>query len=78
MPDQAPHTNPLLERQALGQILGFAGAWDLYLGAGLEEADFFTSANRLVFRAMAAVVAADVKPDLVTVGLELRAGTARR
>jgi replicative DNA helicase len=62
----------LLERQALGQILGFTGAWDLYLGAGLEEADFFSSANRLVFRAMAAVVAADVKPDLVTVGLELR------
>jgi len=71
MPNSPPHCNRDLERQVLGQILG-AGAWDLFLGAGLEETDFFATTNRQVFRAIATVVAADVKPDLVTVGLELR------
>lgn len=72
MPDAPPHCNRDLERQVLGQILGCGGAWDLFLGAGLDEADFFATSHRLVFRAIAAVVAAGVRPDLVTVGLELR------
>lgn len=72
MPDSAPHTNPRLESQVLGQILGFAVGWDLYAAVGLEEADFSKYAHRLVYRAIAAVAAAGVVPDLVTVGLELR------
>jgi replicative DNA helicase len=72
MPDAAPHSNPELERQVLGQLLGFRGAWDIYAGAGICEADFSKRANRQVYTTIAAVVAADVKPDLVTVGLELR------
>jgi hypothetical protein len=72
IPDAPLHYNRDLERQVLGQVLMFGGVWDLFLGAGLQETDFFAAANRLVFRAIATVVTAGVKPDLVTVGLELR------
>jgi hypothetical protein len=34
MPDVAPHANPRLEHQVLGQILGYAGVWDLYAAVG--------------------------------------------
>jgi replicative DNA helicase len=72
MPDAPPHCNRELERHVLGQILAFHGVWNLFLGADLQETDFFATANRQIFRAIAAVVAAGVMPDLVTVGLELR------
>jgi replicative DNA helicase len=72
MPDTAPHTNIDLERQVLGQMIECSGAWDLFVGAGVRETDFFKLAHRLIYRAIASVVATGVKPDIVTVGLELR------
>lgn len=72
MPDTAPHTNVALERQVLGQMVGCPGAWDLFVGAGVCESDFFKLVHRMIYRATAAVVATGVRPDLVTVGLELR------
>jgi replicative DNA helicase len=72
MPDAPAHVNAQLERQALGQMLAYAECWDLYAAAGLREGDFFGFANRLEFVAIAAVVASGVRPDLVTVGLQLR------
>lgn len=72
MSDSAPHVNASLERQALGQIIGYPTGWDLYAAAGLCETDFFSYANRLEYRAITAVAAAGVTPDLVTVAAELR------
>lgn len=72
MPDAPPHCDRALERQVLGQMLACRGAWDLFASAGVDERDFFSTANRHVFRAIGSVVAAGVTPDLVTVGLELR------
>jgi replicative DNA helicase len=72
MPDVRPHVNLQLEQQALGQILAYRDGWDLYTGAGLDGADLFRVAHRHEWTAMAAVAAAGVTPDIVTVGLELR------
>ena len=72
MPDSAPHTDVQLERQVLGQMLACREARALYVGADLREDDFFRTAHRAIYRAIAAVVATGTAPDLVTVGLELR------
>ena len=71
MPDTPPRVNLRLERQALGQILGFPDGWDLYTAAGLHGDDFFRWAHRLEWAAISAVVAAGVTPNIVTVGAEL-------
>lgn len=71
MPDEPAHVNLALERQALGHILRFPEGWDLYAAAGLTGGDFFRHAHRLEWEAIAAVVDAGVRADLVTVGLEL-------
>lgn len=72
MADAPPHVDLALERHVLGQIIGFGEGWDLFAAAGLEEPDFFRLAHRQEWSACAAVAAANVPPDLVTVGLELR------
>jgi replicative DNA helicase len=72
MPDAPPHVNLWLERQALGEVLGFPEGWDLYAAAGLQLADFFRLAHRHEWNAIASVVAAGVRADIVTVGAELR------
>lgn len=71
MPESAPHVDLSLERQVLGEIIGF-DAYALYVGAGLRVDDFFRLAHRLIFKAIVAVEGADTRADLVTVGTELR------
>jgi replicative DNA helicase len=72
MPDSAPHYNPQLERDALGQMLSSGGTFDAYVATGLQRADFFKAAHQQVFDGIAAVEGRGIRADVVTVGLELR------
>jgi len=76
MTDTAPYANVNLERQVLGQMLRFSGAFSAYSACDLRREDFFRHVHRLVFDAVTAVAGRGDVPDLVSVGLELRkAGT---
>lgn len=65
------YANLDLEYQVLGQMIRFPGFYEQYVGAGLCRQDFFRSAHRSVWDAIAAVAARGHTPDLTSVGLEL-------
>jgi replicative DNA helicase len=61
-----------LEREALGQILGFE-LWPAFTEAGLVRDDFFREEHRLIVDAIAAVHAGGGGADITSVGQYLRA-----
>jgi replicative DNA helicase len=66
------YANLGLERQVLGQMLSYDGAFDTYVGHGLQRADFYRVVHQQVFDAIAAVSARGETIGLVPVSFELR------
>jgi replicative DNA helicase len=61
-----------LERQVLGQMLSYDGAFDTYVGHGLTRGDFFRRVHQQIFDAITAVAGRGETVGLVSVHLELR------
>jgi replicative DNA helicase len=65
-------SNLALEREVLGQMIGFPGVYEQYVGLGLHRTDFFREMHRKVFDAIAVVADRGDTPGMVTVSLELQ------